>query len=102
MQLRRAGGQPLRCLTAVLAQRSCRRARLSLGLSHAPRSRCRRSTRNREDLRAYVLCIRGHVRMHGAQEPHRAFREDERWRSGQFYLCASSIVRGGAETVASV
>ncbi len=38
------------------------------------------------DVQAFVQCAYEYVQEEGFDEVRRAFNEDERWRSGQFYI----------------
>ena len=42
--------------------------------------------RSTEDVEAFVQCAYEYVREMGFEEAYRAFHEDERWNSGQFYV----------------
>ena len=57
----------------------------------ADKSVAANSIRNQDDIRAFVQCASEYLRNHGVEEAYRAFHEDERWRSGQFYVFASNI-----------
>ncbi len=43
------------------------------------------------DVQAFVQCAYEYVRAKGFGEAHRAFNEDERWKSGQFYIFVSEV-----------
>ena len=55
--------------------------------------------RTREDIRAFALCAAEYLREHGADEAYRAFRDDERWRSGPIYVFADTLADGGREVL---
>ena len=54
--------------------------------------------RTREDVESFVQCAHEYVQARGTQEAHRAFHEDERWRSGQFYVFVGARALAGART----
>ena len=49
------------------------------------------AVRTREDIRAFVRCAREYALENGTTEAYRAFHEDERWKSGQFYVFVTSL-----------
>lgn len=51
----------------------------------------------RQDLRAFVQCAVEYVQEHGTEEARRAFSEDARWKSGQFYIFAFAQAPRGEE-----
>ena len=58
--------------------------------------------RTRDDVRAFVLCAAEYVREMGAEEAYRAFHEDERWRSGAYYLFVDTLDSSGDEVTTLV
>ena len=55
--------------------------------------------RDRSDIRAFVQCAAEYLQDNGTEEAYRAFHEDERWRSGQFYVFASTIPAPGEDVL---
>ncbi len=45
----------------------------------------------RGDIRAFVRCAHEYTLENGTAEAYRAFHEDERWRSGQFYIFVTAL-----------
>lgn len=58
--------------------------------------------RTRDDIRAFVLCAAEYVREMGTEEAYRAFHEDERWRSGAYYLFVDTLDPSGDEVTTLV
>lgn len=54
---------------------------------------------NREDIRTFVRCAHAYVMANGEAEAKRAFNEDERWRSGQFYVFVYDLPEIGSNTI---
>ncbi len=50
-----------------------------------------RAVRTPEDIQAFVQCAYEYVRAKGFSEARRAFNEDERWNSGQFYVFVAEV-----------
>ena len=51
--------------------------------------------REREDVRAFVQCAAEYVAVHGTEEAHRAFVEDQRWRHGPYYVFVRLLAKPG-------
>ena len=51
---------------------------------------------SREDVRTLAQCAQEYVRDNGIDEAYRAFHEDARWRSGQFYVYVNALAGGGS------
>ena len=58
--------------------------------------------RNREDIRAFVQCAREYALENGFEEARRAFNEDERWKSGQFYVFVDGNTARGEDSLTLV
>ena len=58
--------------------------------------------RTRQDVVAFANCAFEYVLEHGTAEAARAFREDARWRSGQFYIFVDELGKSGGENRAIV
>lgn len=52
--------------------------------------------RTREDIRTFAQCAQELVRDKGTDEAYRAFHEDDRWSSGQFYVYVNALSRRGS------
>lgn len=52
--------------------------------------------RTREDIRTFARCAQEFVRDKGIDEAYRAFHEDDRWNSGQFYVFVNGLSRRGS------
>ena len=46
---------------------------------------------HREDIEAFVQCAYDYVQEEGFEKARRAFNEDERWKSGQFYVFVDEV-----------
>ena len=55
-------------------------------VSCAQKSITASAIRTPEDVQAFVQCAYEFVQEMGFEEAHRAFHEDERWKSGQIYV----------------
>ena len=60
-------------------------------LSCADRSVTASAVHTPEDVKAFVQCAYEFVQEMGFEEAHRAFNEDERWRSGPTYLFVAEV-----------
>ena len=49
------------------------------------------AVRTPEDIQAFVQCAYEYARAKGFSEARRAFNEDERWNSGQFYVFVDEV-----------
>ena len=58
--------------------------------------------RNQEDVRAFAHCAREYALEHGFEEARRAFHEDDRWKSGQFYVFVDGYPSRAEESVSLV
>ena len=58
--------------------------------------------RTHEDIEAFVLCAREYALSNGAAEAARAFREDERWKSGPYYVYVTRVPMQGKLTLTIV
>ena len=58
--------------------------------------------RNREDIRAFVQCAREYALENGFEEARRAFNEDERWKSGQYYVFVDGNTARGEDSLTLV
>ena len=58
--------------------------------------------RTRGDVRAFVQCAYEYVQENGAVEAHRAFHEDERWKSGPIYVFVDVASPRGEDAVSLV
>ena len=54
---------------------------------------------NTDDIRTFVQCAHAYVMENGEDEAKRAFNEDERWRSGQFYVFVYDLPAAGEDTI---
>ena len=54
---------------------------------------------NTEDIRTFVRCAHAYVMENGEDEAKRAFNEDKRWRSGQFYVFVYDLPAAGEDTI---
>ena len=52
--------------------------------------------RTREDIWTFARCAQELVRDKGTNEAYRAFHEDDRWSSGQFYVYVNALSRRGS------
>ena len=53
--------------------------------------------RSTEDVEAYVQCAYEYAMEMGFEEARRAFHEDERWKSGQFYMFVDTLAPIGGQ-----
>lgn len=60
------------------------------------------SIRTLEDIRAFVQCAYEYVMENGFEESRRAFNEDERWKSGQFYVFVDELQPRGEDSTTFV
>ena len=60
-------------------------------LTCADRSVSARVVRTTGDVQAFVQCAYEYVREMGFEEARRAFHEDERWRSGAYYVFVDEV-----------
>ncbi len=58
--------------------------------------------RTREDVRTFVQCAREYAREHGTTEARRAFHEDVRWKSGQFFVYVDGNTPRGEDSMTFV
>ena len=58
--------------------------------------------RTQEDIQSFVLCARDYASSNGAAEAARAFREDERWKSGPYYVYVNRVPTPGELTLTIV
>ena len=77
---------PLISMCAVLPMSGAAEA-----VSCADHSIAARAVRTQEDIEAFVQCAYEYVQEEGFEEARRAFNEDERWKSGQFYVFVDEV-----------
>ena len=58
--------------------------------------------RTREDIKAFVQCAREYALENGFEEARRAFNEDARWRSGQFFVYVDGNTARGEDSLTFV
>ncbi len=63
----------------------------SEALTCADRSVSAKAVRTTADVQAFVQCAYEYVREMGFEEARRAFHEDERWRSGAYYVFVDEV-----------
>ena len=73
--------------TAAAASASC-----------AEKSVSAAAIRSRTDVQAFVQCAYEYVREMGFEEAYRAFHEDARWKSGQFYVFVDELADSGEQS----
>ena len=76
--------------------------RPAMGPSCAEHSVTASAVRTQADVRAFVQCAAEYAAEHGEEEAHRAFNEDERWKSGPTYVFVDGLEPSGEDAVTHV
>ena len=77
----------------------------ALSLAQTPcadKSVAANAIRTREDVRTFVQCAREYAQEHGTTEARRAFHEDVRWKSGQFFVYVDGNTPRGEDSMTFV
>ena len=78
--------QAIASLAALLLAGTMTQAPAAAPIPCAEKSVSATAIRSAADLEAFVQCAYEYAQEMGTEEAHRAFHEDARWRSGQFYI----------------
>ena len=78
--------QAITSLAALLLAGTMTQAPAAAPIPCAEKSVSAAAIRSAADLEAFVQCAYEYAQEMGTEEAHRAFHEDARWRSGQFYI----------------
>ena len=94
--------KPFLLLQAALATLAVPAMAANHGMHCDAREISAASIRTREDIKAFVECAHAYVEANGTAEAYRAFHEDARWKSGQFYVFVDQHAARGEDATSYV